>query len=196
MRLLVALVLGLLLYGGCSGSSPRLIRPMGEASAALRLAGLTPLVGQRFRLGEDGVLAGFVPGQHPEHRNTLVVVGAASGTASGEALLDAAQVLVAQVASTQTPDRTVLVALWPSAASAPASLAAVLSAPIWPRDRLASVLVVGGDDGAELAASARGVPLRVVTAPSGGEALAPAIVQAVREAARAPADSTNTSQGR
>ena len=90
---------------------------------ALRGAGVAPLADRRvpggvgrFRLGAS--LAGWIPGRRPVHRDSLVVVVAPRDGQADLALVEAARLLSARGAYTQTPERSVLVVLGDDAAPA------------------------------------------------------------------------------
>lgn len=90
-------------------------------SAGLRSAGVAPVADARvpggvetFRVGS--VLAGWIVGRHPVQRDSLVVVVAPRDGRSELALIEAARLLVARSAYTQTPERSVLLVIGDDAA--------------------------------------------------------------------------------
>ena len=111
-------------------------------AAALRSAGVSPLAdsdvpgeGGRYVAGAMGeTLAGWIPGRVPVHLDSLVVIAAPRDGAADLALIEAARMLVARGAYTQTPARSVLVVLGDDVAAA---------LRLWRRDAVIGAVVVG-----------------------------------------------------
>jgi hypothetical protein len=161
-----------------------------RAVAARRLAaaGVTPLAGGVPGAGPGGgtfqaglavpLVGGFVPGGRPVARDALVVVGASLEGPAAPAVLEAARVLVARSLWETTPERTVEVVFW--SGDARDGAAGALRLPLWPRDAVRAVLVVGDDVGAEV----EGVPAFSLAAPGPADAaLAARVVRRVLELA-------------
>lgn len=155
------------------------------AVGLLREAGLTPVAGDQYGYGAK-VVAGLVPGRTPFVRDTLVVVAAGIDSPAavplaeaGRRLVDAADKIGAE------PGRSVLVALWGAGRTPDAGLADVLAFPLWPREMVRTVLVVGVQPSA---GTTRGVPVRVVSSAGDapGFALAGRIAEEAFAAATAP----------
>lgn len=112
--------------------------------ALLAEAGLTPIAGTRFEAGD--LVAGFVPGRRASRRDTLVVVTTAADGPAAAALVEAARLMVARADSHgDTPERSVLVALWPAGASRAEGLAAVRAFPLWSPASVHTILVLDPD---------------------------------------------------
>lgn len=143
--------------------------PDSFAVAALRAAGLTPPFERRFLVRADPpVVAGFVAGGHPAHRDTLVVA-LGLGPDGGAALLEAARLLSARSAYVPDPPRTVLAGVvFTARGGAPATDAVtattdLLGLPLWSSDAVVALVVVGpGAAGATRAASERGLEFLAV----------------------------------
>jgi hypothetical protein len=162
------------------------------AAVAMRAAGLTPLFGPGFVTpGRDGaVVAGVLPGGHPVHRDTLVVV-VGVGAAGAAAVLEAAHLLSARSAFTAGPARSVMAAVAFDPASRPlpgaaAAAAAVLAAPLWSPESVVSLVTVGqGAEAAAPAATDRGLTF-VPVAGADAAALAMGAFEALQATSRAP----------
>jgi hypothetical protein len=162
------------------------------AAVAMRAAGLTPLFDRDFvsTAGAGRVAAGVLPGGHPVHRDTLVIV-VGVGAAGAAAVLEAAHLLSARSAFTVGPARSVMAAVAfdpssrPLGASGPAA-AAVLGAPLWSPESVAALVVVGpGAEAAAPTATQRGLTF-VPVAGADPAALAMGAFDALQTASRAP----------
>ena len=113
------------------------------AAALFAEAHLTPSAGSRFVYGTAPVVAGLVPGRRPGLRDTLVIVAAALDGPHAATLVEMART-VALEANTRgaMPERSVLVALWPSGLTAEQGIAAVRAFPLWPSDSVHLTLVL------------------------------------------------------
>ena len=158
------------------------------AVRALRRGGVTPLAGGLlgggvFTRGVGApVVAGFVPGRVPGRASELVVVAASlDDPAAAAEALEAARVLVDLSLVRTVPERTVEVALW-SGLDVGGGVEAVLRSPVWPRDAVAAVLVVG--DRPAPPARVGGVAVTAVAADR--PALAARIVEAALALAAEP----------
>jgi hypothetical protein len=171
------------------------------AAGALRAAGLTPPFERRHLLSQGGrtIVAGFVPGGHPAHRDSLVVMTAA-GAAGAVAVLEAASILAERSAFLAGPARSVLFAVAFDANRAPqaggaAALSTVLSVPLWDPAGVVTAVVVGpGAASAGAAATERDIAFRAVEGDS-PEGLALDAYRAALAAAGAPAPPVRTLTG-
>ena len=154
------------------------------AARSLASSGLTPLAGGTRGDGafQAGVgtpfVGGFVPGHQPVARDALVLVGVSLESPAAPAVLEAARVLVARSMWETTPERTVEFVFWSGEAAE--GVGGALRLPLWPREAVAAILVVGGDVGAEV----QGVPAFALPA-SGADAAR--VLQRVVELAERPA---------
>ena len=130
------------------------------AADALRRAGLTPIAdaGRPGRergfgfvaLGARPLVAGFIPGRVPLHRDSLLIVRVALTPGDASAAVEAARQVAARSAYGVLPARTVLLVLDPQPAQ-PLDVLRVL--PVWDR-----ALVVGRLDLADRAAKGTALP--------------------------------------
>ena len=113
------------------------------SAAALRAAGVNPIAdaavpgdeGGRFVVGAAGeTLAGWIPGRIPLHRDSLVIAVAPRDGTADLALVEAARMVVARGAYTQTPARSVLVVLGEDVEAA---------ARLWRRSAVVRVVALG-----------------------------------------------------
>ena len=145
-------------------------------SGALRSAGVAPVadgsvpggVGN-YRFGN--VLAGWIVGRHPVQRDSLLLVHAPRDGRSELALIEAARLLVARSAYTQTPERTVLLVIGDDPAPA---------LRLWNRQLVVGSVQVGGAPKADIGANTVTVPL------SEPNDLAPRLFRAIVRAANPP----------
>lgn len=152
-------------------------RQAGYAARQMRAAGLMPVQASSFflRPGARDVL-GYVPGRHPSHADTLVVVVADLEGAAAAAVLETARRLALEALDTQVPNRSLLFALWDPARDQRSGLSGYLAHPTWGLDRVARVVLVT----AEAAAAVRdeallgtyGVASEVVEVPPMGDGVA------------------------
>ena len=157
------------------------------AARRMQTAGLMPAFASSFRVEAGGGLdsrgehvLGYVPGRHPSHADTLVIVAAALEGAAAAAVLETARRLALEALDDVVPERTLLVALWNPSRPPAQGVADFLARPTWGLDRVVRAVVLG-DGAAESAGlfEARGIPAEVVPLPETG---------ADREAARALAE--------
>lgn len=157
------------------------------AARRMRAAGLMPALASSFRVragrppvaGAEHVL-GYVPGRHPSHADTLVIVAARLEGAVAAAVLETARRLALEALDDVVPERSLLFALWSPASPPPLGVTDFLSRPTWGLDRVALAIVVG-EAAAEGAAlfEAQDIAAEVVLVPEAGSE---------RDAARALAE--------
>jgi hypothetical protein len=109
---------------------------------------------------------GYVAGRHPSHYDELVLVAADLNSGSGAAVLEVARALAEEARFTQTPERTVLFALWSPPRTGPRGLTDYLSNPTWALPNVTRALLVTSDSSAAVESrellEARGIPADVV----------------------------------
>lgn len=146
--------------------------PVGDsvAAAALRSAGLTPAFGGRFVVGtlERPLVAAFLTGGAPGHRDTLVVA-MGIGADGAAALLEASRQMAVRSAFMVGPSRSILVSVPFSGtpatptSDAASAVARVFDASLWTSDGVATVVVVGaGAAGGGAAVAERGLTFTAV----------------------------------
>jgi len=134
------------------------------------------------------VTAALIPGRHPLGRPELVVLGTSFGGPGAPAVLEAARVLVERSTWTLVPERTVEVVLWTSRWDDRQAVGQVLRAPIWPREAIRAVLVVGADS----VVPRDGLTVETIAPGAGGAALAEALVDRVVALAKRSTPPTDT----
>ena len=145
------------------GAAPSPAARRAVAVRALRAAGVTPLAGDLFTRGVRAPLVGgFVPGRAPSKAAELVVVGASLDDPGAADVLGAVRALVALSLVQTAPERTVQVVFWSAPLGPADGLEAALRSPLWPRDAVASAVVLGG--GAALPDSVGGAAVVSVSA--------------------------------
>ena len=198
-------VLVLLLFAfGCAGSRPPLeatrlrlaeaATPEARAVAvAERLAttGVAPLAGGFTRplptpvytFGAPPIVGGIVPGQVPLRRLELLVVATALDGPFLAETIEAARALIARRPHGR-PQRSVLVAAWPTGLAPAEGLARIRAVPLWPDSLRIATLVVGpgAPDGTTALAASR------LT----GDVLVARIVEAALALADAPPDTASS----
>ncbi|MEM1041155.1 MAG: hypothetical protein AAGI91_00855 [Bacteroidota bacterium] len=152
------------------------------AAGRMRAIGMMPVLDGSFLLRASGAtgpvpdpsqahVLGYIAGRHPSYADELVLVAASLESAEGSAVLEAARVLTEEARFTQTPERSVLVALWSPSRPEAAGLEDYLARPTWTLGRTHRVLVVAADTAAARASrdllSDRGVASERVTVPPG-----------------------------
>lgn len=173
--------------------------PVGRyVSARMKAAWLQPAVEERYRLwqapGRPLGYVGYVGGKHPPVAQEAVLVCAdltrEAPAAEAAALLEVARLYGVASQYTLMPERSVIFALWPHAASQGAGqdeplagLRAYLRQPTWRLDAVRAVIYVGLPaglrDSAEALLAARGIALYRVEAP-------PPVVADTAEATASP----------
>jgi hypothetical protein len=163
-------------------ASSRVARRTLYAARRLEAAGLMPARAPSFLVRMRGTalpvppasidptqahVLGYIAGRHPSHYDDLVLVAADLNSVSAAAVLEVARALAEEARFTQTPERTVLFALWSPPRTGPRGLADFLSNPTWALPNVERALLVTSDSSAaaesrELLA-VRGIPSDVVT---------------------------------
>jgi hypothetical protein len=110
---------------------------------------------------------GYVTGRHPSHYDELVLVAADLNAPGAAAVLETARALAARARYTQTPERSVLFALWAPPRTGALGLSDFLANPTWALPNVVRALLVTTEP-ASVAESlrvlrARGIPVDVVT---------------------------------
>ena len=169
------------------------------AARALARGGATPLgdpvLGDSlglFAWSGAPVAAGLVPGRHPLARPDLVVGGTRIDGPAAPAVLEAARVLAERARWTHQPERTVEVVLWSGLWTDRQAVSEVLRAPVWPRDNVRAVLVVG--DAA--VAPVDSVAVEAMAPGAGGVELASALIERVTALARRPPPPPDSTRAR
>ena len=160
-----------------AADSAAAVRRAGYAARQMRAAGLMPVRASSFFLRSGGLdVLGYVPGRHPGHADTLIVVAADLEGAAAAAVLETARRLALEALDTQVPNRSLLFALWDPARGERSGLAGYLAHPTWGLDRVARVVLVtaeaaGAERDQELL-GAHGIASEVVEVPPMGDGAA------------------------
>jgi len=161
--------------------SSRLARRTLYAARQMEAAGLMPARDPSFLVRMRGTslpvpaasadpaqahVLGYVAGRHPSYYDELVLVAADVNSVSAVAVLEVARVLAEQARFTQTPERTVLFALWSPPRTGLRGLADFLSNPTWALPNVERALLVTSDSSAAAEGrallGARGIPADIV----------------------------------
>lgn len=149
------------------------------AARRMEAAGLMPARDPSFLVRMRGTAAapsvldpaqahvlGYVAGRHPSHYDELVLVAADLNSVSAAAALEVARELAARARFTQTPERTVLFALWSPPRIGALGLADFLANPTWALASVTRALLVTADSSAAAESrellDARGIPFETV----------------------------------
>ena len=140
--------------------SSRVARRTRYAARRMEAAGLMPARDPSFLVRMRGTplpvpaasvdptqahVLGYVAGRHPSYHDELVLVAADLNSVSAAAVLEVAQAVAEQARFTQTPERTVLFALWSPPRTGARGLADFLSNPTWALPNVEHVLLVTAD---------------------------------------------------
>lgn len=110
---------------------------------------------------------GYVAGRHPSYYDELVLVVADLNAPGAAAVLAAARALAEEARYTQTPERSVLFALWAPPRTGALGLSDFLANPTWALPNVTRALLVTTDTAAVAESSQllrdRGIPAEVVT---------------------------------
>lgn len=109
---------------------------------------------------------GYVPGRHPSQYDELVLVTADLDSRGAAAVLEVARELAERARFTQTPERTVLFALWSPPRTGAAGLTDFLANPTWALPNVTRAFVVTADTSAAATSlellEGQGIPSEVV----------------------------------
>lgn len=162
--------------------SSRVARRTLYAARRMEVAGLMPARDPSFLVRTRGTspsdlaapvdptqahVLGYVAGRHPSHYEELVLVATDLNSVSAAAVLEVARTLAEQARFTQTPERTVLFALWSPPRTGARGLTDFLANPTWALPNVTRTLLVTSDSSAAAESrellDARGIPSDVIT---------------------------------
>lgn len=143
------------------------LMPAREPSFLLRMGGTdVPASPEAFVGPAQAHVLGYVTGRHPSHYDELVLVAADLNGAGAAAALEVARALEQEALYTQTPERTVLFALWAPPRTGAQGLADFLANPTWDLSNVRRALLVAADSAAVTESrrrlEAHGIPAHVV----------------------------------
>ena len=125
------------------------LMPAREPSFLLRMGGTPVPASPEASVGPTQAhVLGYVVGRHPSHSDELVLVAADLNSAGAAAVLETARVLAQEARYTQTPERSVLFALWAPPRTGAQGLSDFLANPTWALPNMRRVLLVVADSGA------------------------------------------------
>ena len=142
------------------------LMPAREPSFLLRMRG-GPLEPAPLAGPPQAHVLGYVAGRHPSFHDELVLVAADLDSPGAAAALEVARALVEEARYTQTPERSVLFALWAPPRTGAQGLRDFLANPTWALPNVTRVLLVTTDTTAAAesrrALEARGISTDMVT---------------------------------
>ena len=122
------------------------LMPARDPSFLVRMRGADPSESpQTFISPTQAHVLGYVAGRHPSYYDELVLVAADLDSRGAAAALEVARVLAEQARFTQTPERTVLFALWSPPRTGAAGLVDFLANPTWALPNVTRALLVTAD---------------------------------------------------